>query len=185
MLKSQSERLNALVQGILSLARLERDAERARLDFSRVDLTDIVCDVVERLRTAAEAKCLSVKADIPESCIAFCDAQLVDSAISNLLANAIRHSGSVEVFLSLSSSDGMFTVSVEDHGCGIPPEDRSRVFDRFYRVDRSRGIDTGGTGLGLAIVREVARIHGGDVRLEGVEPSGCRFLFSAKLNPDN
>jgi signal transduction histidine kinase len=79
----------------------------------------------------------------------------------------------------------MFTVSVEDHGCGIPPEDRSRVFDRFYRVDRSRGIDTGGTGLGLAIVREVARIHGGDVRLEGVEPSGCRFLFSAKLNPDN
>jgi signal transduction histidine kinase len=52
-------------------------------------------------------------------------------------------------------------------------------------VDRSRGIDTGGTGLGLAIVREVARIHGGDVRLEGVEPSGCRFLFSAKLNPDN
>ena len=70
-------------------------------------------------------------------------------------------------------------MTVEDHGAGIPPEDRERVFDRFYRVDRSRGTDTGGTGLGLAIVRGIARLHGGDAYLENAEPSGCRFSFSA------
>ena len=61
---------------------------------------------------------------------------------------------------------------------GIPPEERERVFDRFYRVDRSRDSGTGGTGLGLAIVRGIARLHGGSVVLEGVEPSGCRFVLT-------
>jgi signal transduction histidine kinase len=180
MLKSEAERLNGLVQGILSLARLERDAERGTADFSEADVAGIVRDAVERLRAAAEEKGMSVKTAIPESCTAFCDGQLVSGAVSNLLLNAIRHSGSDEVSVSLSADGGGFTVTVEDHGAGIPPEDRDRVFDRFYRVDRSRGTDTGGTGLGLAIVRGIARLHGGDVRLENVEPSGCRFSFWTK-----
>ena len=178
MLKSESERLNALVQGILSLARLERDFERGTADFSNADVAGIVRDAVERLRAAAEEKGMSVKTDIPESFFALCDGQLVSGAVSNLLLNAIRHSGSDDVVVSLASSGGGFAVTVEDHGVGIPPDDRERIFDRFYRVDRSRGANTGGTGLGLAIVRGIARIHGGDVRLENVEPSGSRFILS-------
>ena len=175
MLKSEAERLNGLVQGILSLARLERDTERGTAEFSNVDVAEIVRDVVERLSASAKEKGISVKTDIPESCIVFCDGQLLSGAVSNLLLNAIRHSGSDDVIVSLASSGGGFSVTVEDHGVGIPSEDRERVFDRFYRVDKSRGADTGGTGLGLAIVRGIARLHGGDVRLENVAPSGCRF----------
>jgi signal transduction histidine kinase len=106
-----------------------------------------------------------------------CDGQLVSNAVSNLLMNAIRHSGSKDVLASVASSGGFVSVSVEDYGIGIPPEHRNRVFDRFYRVDSSRDAGTGGTGLGLAIVREIAHLHGGEVTLDGVEPSGCRFTF--------
>ena len=180
MLKSEADRLNSLVQGILSLASLERDAERGTAEFSDVDVADVVRDAVERLLPAAEEKGMTMKTDIPEFCLAICDGQLVSGAVSNLVLNAIRHSGSDDVVVSLVSSAGGFTVIVEDHGAGIPPEDRERVFDRFYRVDRSRGADTGGTGLGLAIVRGIARLHGGDVCLENAEPSGCRFSFSVK-----
>ena len=112
------------------------------------------------------------------SCIAVCDGRLIASAVSNLVMNAIRHSGSDEVSVSVSSSGNSVSISVEDHGVGIPPEDRERVFDRFHRVDRSRDLGTGGTGLGLAIVRGIALLHGGSVILESVEPSGCRFVLT-------
>jgi signal transduction histidine kinase len=66
-------------------------------------------------------------------------------------------------------------VAVEDHGKGIPESHRERIFERFHRVDPSRSDLTGGSGLGLAIVRGIAKLHGGEVRLESVKPSGCRF----------
>ena len=178
MLKGEAERLNTLAQGILSLARLERDTASGAANFVPVDISEIVRDVVESLRVQAEKKGVTIRLSTPESCIAVCDGQLISSAVSNLLLNAIRHSGSDEVLVSVSSSGNLVSISVEDHGVGIPPEERVRVFDRFYRVDRSRDSGTGGAGLGLAIVRGIALLHGGSVTLEGVEPSGCRFVLT-------
>ena len=178
MLKGEAERLNTLAQGILSLARLERDTASGAANFVLVDISEIVRDVVESLRVQAEKKGVTIRLSTPESCTAVCDGQLISSAVSNLLLNAIRHSGSDEVLVSVSSSGNSVSISVEDHGVGIPPEERERVFDRFYRVDRSRDSGTGGTGLGLAIVRGIALLHGGSVTLEGVEPSGCRFVLT-------
>ena len=178
MLKGEAERLNTLAQGILSLARLERDTASGAANFVLVDISEIVRDVVESLRVQAEKKGVTIRLSTPESCTAVCDGRLISSAVSNLLLNAIRHSGSDEVLVSVSSSGNLVSISVEDHGVGIPPEERVRVFDRFYRVDRSRDSGTGGTGLGLAIVLGIARLHGGSVTLEGVEPSGCRFVLT-------
>ena len=178
MLKGEAERLNTLAQGILSLARLERDTASGAANFVPVDISEIVRDVVESLRVQAEKKGVTIRLSTPESCIAVCDGQLISSAVSNLVLNAIRHSGSDEVSVSVSSAGKSVSISVEDHGVGIPPEDRERVFDRFYRVDRSRDSGTGGTGLGLAIVRGIALLHGGSVILESVEPSGCRFVLT-------
>ena len=178
MLKGEAERLNTLAQGILSLARLERDTASGGANFAQADVSEIVREVVERLRLQSEEKGIAVTVESPESCIAVCDGQLIASAVSNLLLNAIRHSGSDEVFVSVSASGKSVSIAVEDHGVGIPPEDRERVFDRFYRVDRSRDSGTGGTGLGLAIVLGIARLHGGSVTLESVEPSGCRFVLT-------
>ena len=178
MLKGEAERLNTLAQGILSLARLERDMSSGSFNFAPADISEIVREVVERLHLLAEEKGVAVTVEAPESCIAVCDGQLIASAVSNLLLNAIRHSGSDEVSVLVSASGKSVSIAVEDHGVGIPPEDCERVFDRFYRVDRSRDSGTGGTGLGLAIVRGIALLHGGSVMLESIEPSGCRFVLT-------
>ena len=183
MLKSESERLNGLAQSILSLARIERDLAAGAVDFSPVDIAGIVKDVVESLDVLALENGVALKVDAPGPCVVPGDGQLLTCAVSNLIVNAIRHSGSPDVLVSLRGSGGIVTLTVEDHGVGIPREERERVFERFYRVDRSRDSGTGGSGLGLAIVRGIARLHGGDVTLGDAEPSGCRFAMT--IGPDD
>lgn len=176
MVKTESERLNALAQGILSLSMLERDG--TAVEMSNANLSEIVNDAVESLRPLAADRGIDIRVDVPDACDAMCDGQLMSSAVSNLVGNAIRHSGSKDVAVRISEESDGVAVIVEDHGVGIPPEGQERVFERFYRVDRARSADTGGAGLGLAIVRRIARLHGGDVRLERSQPSGCRFILS-------
>ena len=178
MIKVDGERLNALAHGILSLARLERgDAENV-LSRARVDLSSLVDEVTERLSPQATMKGVSLVVQALDPCEVSCDAQLVESAISNLVVNAVRHSGSDYVWISVSRETGKACVVVEDHGVGIAEEHREKVFERFHRVDGSRSAETGGAGLGLAIVRRIARLHGGDVTLEPATPSGCRFILT-------
>lgn len=181
MLKSESERLNDLAQSILSLARIERDLAADSVEFSPVDVSEIVDEAVGRLDVLAVEKGVSVKVDAPGPCVVSGDGQLLSCAVSNLVINAIRHSGSRDVSVSLKRSEDSVSLTVEDHGVGIPADEQKRVFERFYRVDRSRDAGTGGSGLGLAIVRGIARLHGGDVTLEDAEPTGCRFTMT--LNP--
>ncbi len=105
------------------------------------------------------------------------DARLVSEAVSNLVENAKRHSGTDDITVSLER-DGVERIVVEDHGVGIPPEHAARVFERFYRVDPSRAAASGGAGLGLAIVRRIARLHGGDVAHGPASPHGSRFVMT-------
>ena len=109
------------------------------------------------------------------------DAALILQAVSNLVENAKRHSGTEDIALSLTWLDGWAHVIVEDHGVGIPPEHAARIFERFHRVDPARAAETGGAGLGLAIVRRIARLHGGEVALTPAKPRGCRFDFSIPM----
>ena len=170
LIRKEATRLNGLVQSILDLARLEREGEV--LNRTETDLSDLVRDVASRYpcKCAAEGRCVAV-----------CDAQLVAQALSNLIANAVRHSGSKEISVSLEQAGGAARIVVEDHGVGIPPEEAERVFERFHRVDPARAAETGGAGLGLAIVRRIARLHGGDVSLSPAKPRGCRFCLSIPL----
>ena len=177
MVKDESERLNALAQGILSLAQLERGDATDAISAVDVDVAELLRETAERLRRRAEENGMSVSVDAPESLVAQCDAQLMSRAVSNLVVNAIRHSQSKDVTLSLASDGSRVRIAVEDHGVGIPPPERERVFERFHRVDAARAAESGGAGLGLAIVRQIARLHGGDAVLEAVEPSGCRFVI--------
>ena len=177
MVKTESERLNTLAQSILSLARLERGDAEAAIKRAPVDLAELLRECAGCLRPQAEAAGMALTVEAPESCLMEGDEQLLSSAISNLVANAIRHSGSKTIRLSLSMAPERVRIEVEDHGVGVPVGLRDRIFERFYRVDAARSDQTGGAGLGLAIVRRIARLHGGDVTLEAVEPSGCRFVL--------
>ena len=177
MISKESTRLNALVQQILDLARLEREGEV--LDLAKTDLVDLAREAVESLRPRAEAAGIALSFAAPDApCIAKVDARLLSEALLNLVENAIRHSGSPDIAVSVSVSGHRATFVVEDHGIGIPPEHAERVFERFHRVDPARAAETGGAGLGLAIARRIARLHGGDVVLSPVVPSGSRFSLS-------
>ena len=151
MISKESKRLNTLVQQILDLARLERESNA--LDPAETDLADLVRETVESLRPRAEAAGIALSFAAPEApCVATIDARLVSEAIANLVSNAIRHSGSPDVAVSVSATARGFAVVVEDHGIGIPPEHAERIFERFHRVDPARAAESGGAGLGLAIV---------------------------------
>ena len=178
MIAKESKRLNALVQQILDLARLDR--EGAAPERARTDLAGLVRDVLEERRAEAESRGVELVFRGNGEVFADCDATLVAEAVSNLVGNAVRHSGSPKVEVACAATAHGAEIAVEDHGVGIPPEHIERVFERFYRVDPARAAESGGAGLGLAIVRRIARLHGGDVRLEPVSPHGCRFVFSLR-----
>ena len=178
MIAKESKRLNALVQQILDLARLDR--EGAAPERARTDLVGLVREVLEDRRAEAESRGVELVFRGNGEVFADCDAILVAEAVSNLVGNAVRHSGSPKVEVACAATAHGAEIAVEDHGVGIPPEHVERVFERFYRVDPARAAESGGAGLGLAIVRRIARLHGGDVRLEPVSPHGCRFVFSLR-----
>ncbi len=179
MITKESTRLNALVQQILDLARLEREGEA--LDLAETDLVDLAKESVDLMRPRAEAAGITLSFAAPEApCVAKVDARLIGEAIGNLVSNAIRHSGSPDVAVSVSRTARGFAIAVEDHGIGIPPEHAERVFERFHRVDPARASESGGAGLGLAISRRIARLHGGDVVFSPVVPSGARFVLSVR-----
>ena len=178
MIAKESKRLNALVQQILDLARLDR--EGVAPERARTDLAGLVREILEERRAEAESRGVELVFRGNGEVFADCDATLVAEAVSNLVGNAVRHSGSPKVEVACAATAHGAEIAVEDHGVGIPPEHVERVFERFYRVDPARAAESGGAGLGLAIVRRIARLHGGDVRLEPVSPHGCRFVFSLR-----
>ena len=170
LIRKESKRLNGLVQSILDLARLEREGDV--LNLAEIDLGGLVCEI------AAKYPCVCT---VKSSGVVRCDPQLIEQAVSNLIGNAVRHSGSDEILVTVACGEKMASVVVEDHGVGIPPEHAVRIFERFHRVDPARAAETGGAGLGLAIVRRIARLHGGDVTLKSAVPHGCRFELSIPM----
>ena len=172
LIRKESKRLNGLVQSILDLARLEREGDV--LDVAGFDLEEMLKELAAKYGVRYDGS------DKSENLVVG-DAALILQAVSNLVENAKRHSGTDDIALSLTWLDGWAHVIVEDHGVGIPPEHAARIFERFHRVDPARAAETGGAGLGLAIVRRIARLHGGEVALTSAKPRGCRFDFSIPM----
>ena len=172
LIRKESKRLNGLVQSILDLARLEREGDV--LDVAGFDLEEMLKELAAKYGVRYDGS------DKSENLVVG-DAALILQAVSNLVENAKRHSGTEDIALSLTWLDGWAHVIVEDHGVGIPPEHAARIFERFHRVDPARAAETGGAGLGLAIVRRIARLHGGEVALPPAKPRGCRFDFSIPM----
>ena len=175
MLKEQSERLDALIKDILSLAALENDPERQRREFLPVDLSSVLETCMQSFQQEAGQHGMAIRITQAEPVSVSGDAQLLEQAISNLINNAIKYSGSPDIELSLTKNDDMAVISVLDHGCGIPAENQPRIFERFYRVHKERSRALGGTGLGLAIVKHIAQLHGGKAELSSILGKGCCF----------
>jgi signal transduction histidine kinase len=173
MLK-QAERLGRLVTQLLDLSRLESGA--MPLQRSNFKVLPVLEDAADESRLHAPHVQVSVSVDDP-GLAADGDPERVHQVVANLLENAIRHSpagGRVEI--RARPERGRVAIEVLDEGPGIPEEEASRVFERFYRADTARSSSAGGAGLGLAIARWIVDLHGGDIRAERRAPTGCRMV---------
>ncbi len=171
------DRLNSIVEDVLSLSRIELEAERARIALQAGKLKDTLEAAVQACETKAAGKNVSIELTCPEDLVARINPPLLEEAVVNLLDNAIKYSDPGKpVHVAASQSDSEITISVRDHGCGIANEHLPRLFERFYRVDKGRSpSERGGSGLGLAIVKHIAQAHGGRVSVESTPGKGSVF----------
>ena len=166
--------------------RLLAQAEAGALQLHRIParMPDVLRVCVEAVKPRAEAKGISVSLETGDDMpLVEMDGTRISQVVNNLLENAIIHTpegGSVVVSAG-SGGDGMVRVAVADTGRGIPSEDLSRVFDRFFRADPSRNRATGGVGLGLTIAKQLVEVHGGTIHVENVVPYGARFVFELPI----
>jgi two-component system phosphate regulon sensor histidine kinase PhoR len=177
IIRRHTQRMERLVRDLLRLARL--DAGQESLELVSCDTRALVQAVVADLAPTLAAKHQQVDITVgagAESVRA--DPAKLHDILRNLVANAGTYApDGTRIAVDVTRSDGPIAFAVSDQGPGIPDEDLTRVFERFYRVDKSRARDPGGTGLGLAIVKHLAELHGGRVRAENKPDGGARFTI--------
>ena len=162
-IKKEASRLVALINDIIRLSQLDEDSEPAT---ESVDLYDVANEVVEILTVSAAKKQVELHLN-GEPCVMNGIRRYLYEIIYNLCDNAIRYNkDGGKVIVDLKNKDSNIILSVSDTGIGIPAEHQSRIFERFYRVDKSHSKETGGTGLGLSIVKHAVAYHGGKIKLE-------------------
>jgi two-component system sensor histidine kinase SenX3 len=179
----EADRLARLVRELIDLSRLQ--GAEPLPELAPVSVGTVVAEAVDRTRAAAAAKDIQLAvATQPGLVVRGVEAQL-STALTNLLANAVAYSpAGTTIAVGARARSGFAEIAVTDSGIGIPRSARSRVFERFYRVDQSRASATGGTGLGLAIVKHVASNHGGAVTVWSEEGLGSTFTLRIPLATD-
>ena len=174
----EAERLDVLARDLLDLSRVERGT----LDVEPLDLVGLVKEVTGGYTDLAEERRIRLDTELQPQVSLRGDRAQLGLLLSNLLDNALRHTAAKgTVCVRLDVTESRATLQVRDTGDGIPAGELSRVFERFYRVDKARVRQTGGTGLGLAIVRHVAEAHGGTVRVDSELGRGSIFTVSLPL----
>ncbi|MCL2030415.1 MAG: ATP-binding protein [Oscillospiraceae bacterium] len=170
----QARRLVSIIEDIIRLS--EFDEGKIIREDSEFDLCELTESVIEALRGKAEEKRVAVRVTGGELRVT-ASRRMMDELLYNLIDNAIKYNTeNGEVTVSLSAENGFAKIAVTDTGIGISGEHRHRVFERFYRVDKSRSKKTGGTGLGLSIVKHIAEHHGGRVELESAGGTGTTVV---------
>ncbi len=170
--------LDALVKDLVALSQLETG--EVKMSFGRVDLHHTVLEIFEQLETVARTKQTSLRLRVahPGPVWVKADAQRITQVMTNLIENAVKYGNeNGRVLVSLEDDKKHVLVSVRDDGPGIPPEHLSRIFERFYRVEKSRSKDRGGTGLGLAIVKHILNAHKAKITVMSKLEKGTTFRF--------
>lgn len=173
-IRGESTRLGQLVQEIVDLSHIQ--VADTLQEPELVDVTGVVCEAVERLRVAAQARSITLTSAGEGEHMVFGNAELLVTAVANLIANAVAYSDAgTRVGIGVRRDGEHVEVTVTDQGIGIPATEQERIFERFYRVDAARSRATGGTGLGLAIVKHVCANHGGEVLVWSEPGHGSTF----------
>lgn len=178
IISRQADRLEAIIDDLLSLSKIEKEAEASDITLKQGRLLDVVTGAAHECELKAEERQVAIEIECPQEAEGRVNSPLLQQAVRNLIENAVKYSdagGTVRVIVE--SAEKEICISVVDHGCGIDPEHHDRLFERFYRVDRARSRKLGGTGLGLAIVKHIVLAHRGQVTVSSALGKGSTFTI--------
>lgn len=176
-----ADRLSSIIDDLLSLSRIEQEAERGEIPLESADLTPIVESAIQLCEPKAGLKHVRLVRECAPGLRGRVNAALLEQAIINLIDNAIKYSPEGAIVEIRTRREGAEAwIEVIDRGPGIASEHLPRLFERFYRVDKARSRKMGGTGLGLSIVKHIVQAHGGRVGVESRLGQGSRFLIVLK-----
>lgn len=179
---AQSLRLSQLVGDLMTISRLENS--QGRDDFTKINFVDLVRQSIKTAQPSADEKGHELKFELTDQdLILYGDRQNLSQLVDNLLDNALKYTPEQGVItVTLRKEDNEVVLDVTDTGIGLSPQFQSRIFERFYRVDKVRSQSLGGTGLGLSIVKNIAEKHGGSVGVKSQIGKGSTFTFRVQLN---
>ena len=180
IIHSESVRLSELIQDILSLSKIKKDNEKTDL----INLKDDVNHILDRQSIALNKHHITVKKDFSGNPEVTVNQEKINLVFRNLIKNAIsynKENGEIDLQVNHDEIENRIKFVIKDTGIGISEADQARIFERFYRVDRSRSLETGGTGLGLAIVKETLDTLDGDIRVESTKGLGTTFTVDIPL----
>jgi two-component system phosphate regulon sensor histidine kinase PhoR len=184
-IQKQSSRLATLVSDLLTISKLESDDSTR--EFRTLDIREPLSESLRAMVAVAQSKRLTLNHEIPDAPVTVTgEPESLRELADNLVGNAVKYTpAGGKVNVTLRAENGWAILDVEDTGIGIAPGDQSRIFERFYRVDKARSRELGGTGLGLSIVKHVALSHGGSVSLKSTLGEGSDFRVLIPLVPDS
>lgn len=177
--RNETERMIRLVTDLLQLSRL--DSKQAIISKETTDVTEMLEEVADRFSFQLEQRMIAIEIDVEEHVDEIMlDRDRIDQVLDNLVSNAIKYTpegGHIRIHAG-RREPAVLEICVQDDGIGIPRKDLTRIFERFYRVDKARSRSMGGTGLGLSIAREIVKAHGGTIQLESELGQGTRVTFT-------
>jgi len=177
---NQTKRLKELVDDLITISKFETGVKMSKRYFG---ISNTIHKIIDELNALAEIKNVSIEFNSSEAVdvSVFGDEERLKQVLVNLIDNAVKYTsknGSVKISLDVKEKE-VFVI-IEDNGIGIPKKDLPRIFERFYRVDKTRSRDVGGSGLGLSIVKHILEAHSSQIRVESEENKGTRFEFNLK-----
>ena len=186
IINDEAERLNLLIDDILTLSGLESNKQNVLKDKENlIKIAQEVIDLIKQKYPNKNNLDFLIDYDKDSSYEMYGDRHKLKQVLINLVDNSAKHTEQGYVKIKFSKEQEFLTISVEDTGIGIEKKHHDRIFERFYRVDKHRSRDTGGTGLGLAIVKHIVLIHNGDISIESEPGKGTRINITFPINKTN
>jgi two-component system phosphate regulon sensor histidine kinase PhoR len=182
IIAGHTDRLMAIIEDLLSLSRLEEDGQKRMIAREHLKIRPVLDSAVELSGPKASDKKIKIDIDCDDDLEALINPTLLEQAVLNLVDNAIKYSSAESTIqISARAAENEVIIAVKDSGCGIEKSHLSRIFERFYVVDKARTRKLGGTGLGLAIVKHIVNLHGGSVSVESTPAQGSTFTIHLPL----
>lgn len=185
-ISKQTNRLNSIIEDLLTLSRLEQNAIGQEMVFEPYSINTILRSAIEACNLSAHKKNITISTELDDDCVVEVNQTLIEQSFVNLIDNAIKYSSedtTINVVTKVQLKE--VTISFSDKGMGIARKHLPRLFERFYRVDKARSRKQGGTGLGLSIVKHIANMHNGNVTVSSFPGKGSTFTVSLPKTEKN